>query len=95
MSQISYIKNAAFKKQKFPQEIRENAEEGILLLDDLMKLGTKCEFQIILFGNDAFSGTRKCFFSKKYTIDDIVEGEFEFKSLLVKPYNDSEASNEN
>lgn len=92
-SKSRYIEHVAYedceflKKLKVPKEIKEKIENKTLLLEDLLKLGTKSEFEVILFGNDAFSGTRKCFISKKYRYEDIVEGAFYTKSLLVNPSN--------
>lgn len=58
----------------YPDEIRRKAEQKTLVLEDLLSLGQRATLQIAAFGYDEFSGARKLFVSKSYTLDDIREG---------------------
>lgn len=73
-----------FQRNIFSEEIREASRNKSLILEDVLQLGTQAHFQIMLLGYDEFSGVRKLFLSNVYTIDDIVEGNFDTKSLNIK-----------
>lgn len=72
-----------FTKDFFPEEIQNKAKEKTLTLEDVLGIGKKAEFQIIIIATDEFSGARKFFESKVYTIDDIAKGYFKKDSLDV------------
>lgn len=74
-----------FQKNLFSEEIRSAATNKSLTLEDVLKLGRKANLQIMLLGYDEFSGTRKLFQSKIYTVEDIAEGYFDTRSLKIKP----------
>jgi hypothetical protein len=57
--------------------------EKTLMLEDLLGLGTRASFQVIALGYDEFSGARKLFSSKYYTLDDIREDSFGSKERRV------------
>lgn len=52
-------------------DIRNEIENETILLEDLMQIGDKSEFQIFGFGYDSFSGSREIFSSKVYDQNDI------------------------
>ena len=52
-------------------------------LEELMNAGSDSTLQVIGFGYDSFSGTRKVFESKIYTINDIKLGKFDKNSLNI------------
>lgn len=72
-----------YQRTGFSAEIRKKASDRILLLEDLLEMGKKANLEIIAFGYDEFSGTRKIFFSKKYNTEDIEEGPFMKNSLEI------------
>jgi hypothetical protein len=78
----------------YPEAIRKKAEEGTLLLEDLLTLGSAANLQILVFAYDEFSGARKLFVSKRYTCGDIKEGPFDRKGLEVKELPTKEQGNE-
>lgn len=67
----------------YPKEFREKAKKAELQLEDLLNLGTKANIQMVAFGYDNFSGTRKVFHSE-YKHANIQEGTFGSKGLNVK-----------
>jgi hypothetical protein len=67
----------------FPKELRDQAKDGTLLLDNLLRLGSDAKLEVVAFCYDSFSGTRKLFISNPYTIKDIREGGFDPASLLI------------
>lgn len=73
-----------FREPIYPEHIRRKAEKQSLLLEDILSLGSQATLQIHAFGYDEFSGARKLFISKFYTIHDIKEGPFEEKGLDVQ-----------
>ena len=68
----------------YPEHIRIKANEEKLLLEDVMSMGTKTTLQIMAFGYDEFSGSRRFFISKSYTIKDIIEGKYDYNGLEIK-----------
>lgn len=69
---------------RYPDYIKIKSNEKILLLEDVLSIGSEATLQIFAFGYDEFSGSRKVFISKFYTVDDIKEGRFDFHGLTVK-----------
>lgn len=65
----------------FPKELRIKSRTKRLLLEELMRAGDKSKIEIHAFAYDAFSGARKLFDSKAYTLDDIRGGPFGRRSL--------------
>jgi hypothetical protein len=70
-------------RQIYPENIRRKAEQRALTLEDLLALGTRAWLQISAFGYDEFSGARKLFVSKSYTLSDIKAGQFQLRGLDV------------
>ena len=75
----------------YPKKIRDKAKKHTLVLEDLLSLGTESNIQIIAFGYDEFSGTRKIFVSKRYILNDIKVGSFYSKGLEVNVVRHEEA----
>ena len=76
-----------FKKlERYPASIKRKAKENTLLLEDVLNLGSEANVRIEAFGFDEFSGARKFFKSKFYTIHDIREGRFH-NGLDIKKLN--------
>jgi hypothetical protein len=69
----------------YPKHIVNKAKGKSLLLEDVLKLSSDTFFQIIGFGYDEFSGSRKVFRSKKYTLQDIIYGNFDRDGIGVIP----------
>lgn len=67
----------------YPKDFREKAKKEILCLEDLLELGSKASLQIVAFGYDEFSGTKKLFIGE-YNRDSIKEGRFDTKGLNIK-----------
>jgi len=67
----------------FPDHIRDKARINALLLEDLLSLGERATIRYRVFCYDEFSGARRVFFSKPYTIHDIKEGRFKANGLDV------------
>lgn len=61
---------------RFPDDFRAKAETRELTLADVLSQGTAANLQIFLSGYDEFSGARKIFMSKQYTLKDVLEGRF-------------------
>lgn len=78
----------------YPESIRKKAKNSELLLDDLLKLGNKANLQVLAFGYDEFSGTRKLFVSKSYSLADIKEGPFDSMSLNIRDLSDHNKKDE-
>lgn len=57
----------------YPEEVQQKAQAEQMTLEDIFALGSNAELQIDAFAYDDFSGARKVFSSKKYTIKDIKE----------------------
>ncbi len=72
-----------FKKNVFPQQIRDLANNNQLTLDDVLEIGAEANFQILALGYDEFSGSRKFYESKSYTKNDIINGHFDLNSLNI------------
>jgi hypothetical protein len=77
----------------YPEPIRKKAENKTLLLEDLLKSGSKATLRVYAFGYDEFSGTRKLFLSKEYTAEDILEGPFDSRGLEVESPSNPECQN--
>ena len=71
---------------RYPEHIRIKANEEKLLLEDVMSMGTETTLQIMAFGYDEFSGTKRFFISKEYTDRDVIEGKY-YHGLEVKKLN--------
>lgn len=69
-------KPAEFSRSVYPQEIRDHATNGTLTLEHLLSLGTSATVQLIGFGSDSFSGSRRMMASPEYKIADIVDRPF-------------------
>jgi hypothetical protein len=76
ISEISLKDINDFETDSYPEHIRLKANEQTLTVEDLLFLGSSCKIQMTVFAYDAFSGVRKVFLSKNYTIDDIKDGSF-------------------
>jgi hypothetical protein len=72
----------------YPAAIKRRAKKRVLSLEDILTLGPNPSLQITAFGYDEFSGARKLFLSKEYTIDDIKEGLFEQNGLEIEKVRD-------
>ncbi|MGZ6317400.1 MAG: hypothetical protein ACXWNQ_09085 [Anaerolineales bacterium] len=69
----------------YPASIRAKAKKRALLLEDILSLGEDASLQVTAFGYDEFSGARKLFLSKHYTLADIKEdGTFEQQALQIE-----------
>jgi hypothetical protein len=83
-------------RQIYPEDIRRKAEQRTLTFEDLLGLGTRAWLQISAFGYDEFSGARKLFVSKSYTLSDIKAGQFQIQGLDVAGTDlSSETTNNN
>jgi len=71
------------KSPLYSEEIQRKHDEGVLLLEDLLELGQDATLQVIAFGYDDFSGSRKVFESKFYRRSDITLGTFDPNSVEV------------
>ncbi len=67
----------------FPEEIREKAESRELLLEEILSIGSKGDLQFYAYAYDNFSGSRKLFVSKRYTVDDVGQGPFDQDALTI------------
>jgi len=67
----------------FPEDFRNKAKNRMLTLEDVMSLGANSWLQLTAFGYDEFSGARKMFTSRNYTIKDIKYGKFRIGGLDV------------
>lgn len=66
-----------FEHEKYTDEIRKKAKEKTLTLSDIFEeYGENVELTVYIFGNDAVTGARKMFTSKRYTLKDVEEGRF-------------------
>jgi len=83
-----------FNNNLYPTEIIEKSKTKTILLEDLLNLGTKCTLQIYGFGYDEFTGIRKLYKSKIYSLSDIQTGIFKKNSLDVIPYKKAEETEE-
>ncbi|NVO08672.1 MAG: hypothetical protein HXX16_01795 [Bacteroidales bacterium] len=81
---INAVQLNLLDKKYFPKHIIMKCKNKQLTLDDLYALGTDVYAEITLFGYDSYSGTKKHFCSHKYRLENIMKGEFELDSLLVK-----------
>ena len=70
----------------FPSEVRLKAHENTLKLEDVFSIGQQPILQINVFAYDEFSGSRKVFCSKKYSVEDIVEKPFASDTLYLADY---------
>ena len=85
VNEIVEFKNLE-RLERYPDNIKLKAKENTLLLEDLLSLGSEANIRIEAFGFDEFSGARKFFSSKFYTIHDIREGRFH-DGLEIKKLN--------
>jgi len=76
-----------FQKDFFPEEIKTKSKNGELTLEDVMQLGTRSEFRIIMLGTDEYSGARKFFESKIFDRNDIIDGSFDINGIEVQRDN--------
>jgi len=70
-----------FQRTIFSADIRTLAQNNQLTLHQVLNIGQEAEFQILVLGYDEFSGARKFYESKTYTINDIADGHFDLNSL--------------
>jgi hypothetical protein len=70
-----------FTRRVYPSDIRAKAAAGTIRLEDLLGLGTRAYVQIIGFGSDSFSGSRRHFISPEYTLASISDRRFRPESL--------------
>lgn len=61
---------------RLPPSIRDRVAHQTVDLEKLLELGSKATLRIIVFGYDAFSGSRKVFVSKHYVREDIRNARF-------------------
>ncbi|PIP37990.1 MAG: hypothetical protein COX19_15090 [Desulfobacterales bacterium CG23_combo_of_CG06-09_8_20_14_all_51_8] len=73
-----------FKNPNFPDHIRKKYQSKGLNIEDLLSLDNKVKLVVQLFGYDEFSGARKMFISKPYTLKDIKPGTFDHKFTIDK-----------
>ena len=73
-----------FGENIFPEYIREKYQSKELNLEDLFKIRNDVKLVIEVFGYDEFSGARKLFSSKPYTIKDIQYGTFDHTFSIDK-----------
>lgn len=66
----------------YSQAFRERAAKGKLTIEDVLALGTAAKLKVYVSGYDEFSGARKVFVSKDYTVSDTISGWF--KGLTVR-----------
>ena len=76
ISEITFKDINDFKTDSYPEHIRVKANDQTLTVEDLLFLGSSFKILITVFGYDSFSGARKVFLSKNYTMDDIKDGSF-------------------
>lgn len=69
----------------YPQDIRQKSNQRLLLLEDILTMGKDATLHLSLFGYDEFSGSRKLFMSKEYSVGDIRQGTFTLGALTVEP----------
>lgn len=73
-----------FRKPTFPQTlVREKATQRTLLLEDLLTSGKEAELNVVVSGFDELTGARKVVV-KTYKVQDIREGEFEYRGLSIR-----------
>lgn len=77
------LNEAAFNQNIYPEEIRDAYNNQSLTLENLFAMGTIQKLQVNVFCFDEFSGSRKLFTSKVYSLDDIKSGPFERTSLKI------------
>jgi hypothetical protein len=81
----TYMQSEFTNPNNYPKSIVNKAKNKTLLIEDVLKLGDGTYFEIIGFGFDSFSGSRKYFISKRYTILDIQYGNFKEDGLDIIP----------
>jgi hypothetical protein len=69
-----------FNKPVYGSSINEKHKTGELTLEDLLSVGAYSYIRVYAFGYDRWSGARKVFVSKNYTIDDIKTGRWDLKT---------------
>lgn len=72
-----------FCRSVYPEVIRSKAQAGTLSLEDLLAIGSETAVQVIAFGSDSFSGSRRYFASPEYRREHIVQAAFRATSLAV------------
>jgi len=72
-----------FSRYPFPQDIRDKYACGTLLLEDILALDSKARLQIIAFGYDSFSGSRRLW-QQEYRGTDVHTRLFRSGSLELK-----------
>lgn len=80
-----------FLNTLLPQEINDKAKSKTLTIEDVLKLPYEKELNVIVYGYDEFSGTRKMFVSKNYKEQDIQLGIFQNHNLDFRSDIDLEA----
>lgn len=65
-----------FSSDFIPNDIKEKYNSSTLKLEDLLNLGEKAYLTIHASGYDGFSGARKYYTSKKYSVHDIYEAKY-------------------
>lgn len=73
-----------FSHKIFSETIRKKYQVRQLKLEDLLRIGNETSVRVSIMGDDAYSGSRKLFQSKKYIIEDIKEGSFQLNSLKMQ-----------
>ncbi|MBM3237029.1 hypothetical protein FJZ31_12125 [Candidatus Poribacteria bacterium] len=68
---ISKITDEA--KASLPENLQIKVETGKITLEELLNLGVETNLQLFIFGYDSFSGSRKLFESKLFTVNDIIK----------------------
>lgn len=74
--------------QAVPSEVRAKAAKRGVLLEDLLGMGSEAQIQVLAYCYDSFSGSRKLFRSRPYTLKNIATRRFKRNSLDVVPASD-------
>ncbi len=80
-------KTKHFENDMYPDEIQYKKMKLSLTLEDIFKATDNTSLQIVMFGYDSFSGSRKVFESKKYYIKNIKQGLFNKNNLSINIEN--------
>lgn len=72
-----------FIRPLYSAEIQYKAFSGKLTIEDLLKINDNAYIIFYIIGFDAFSGSKRLFESKKYTIDDIHIGKYKKCELFI------------
>lgn len=71
---IHIFETERFSKPVYGERINNKHANGTLRLEDLLEVSEMSYLRIYVFGFDKFSGTRKVYRSKRYTLQDIKHG---------------------